>query len=100
MLRILRIEGNSLSPEYQEGDFVVMATCPFFLRRLREGNIIIFRDGYYGTLIKRITGFEAEGNILVGGTHADSLDSRILGPIRPEAVIGRVIWHIRRPAVS
>jgi signal peptidase I len=97
MLRIQRVQGESLSPEYIEGDFVVIATLPFFLRRLKTGDVIVFQDNTYGLLIKRVEGFEADGGILVGGTHAHSLSSRLLGPVRTEAVIGKVIWHIRRP---
>lgn len=100
MLKILRIQGHSLSPAYREGDFVVIITPPFFLRRLQADDVIVFQDSYYGTLIKRITGFDGDGGLLVGGTHADSLDSRLLGPVRPEQVIGKVIWHIPQPPRS
>jgi len=97
MLRIQRVQGESLSPEYVEGDFVVITTLPFFLCRLKTGDVIVFQDNTYGLLIKRVEGFEADGGILVGGTHAQSLSSHLLGPVRAEAVIGKVIWHIRRP---
>jgi signal peptidase I len=100
MLRILRVQGESLSPEYEEGDFVVVTTLPFLIRRLKAGDVIVFKDGYYGTLIKRIDSFDAEGGIFVSGTHAHSLDSRLLGPVRAEAVTGKVIWHLPRSPVA
>ena len=30
MLRLFRIDGHSLSPEYQPGDFVLVSKIPFF----------------------------------------------------------------------
>ncbi len=97
MLRILRVSGDSLSPEYREGDFVVLATLPFLLRHLKPGDVIVFQDAHYGTLIKRVERLEADGGIFAVGTHPLSLDSRRLGPVAPQAVTGRVLWHIPRP---
>ncbi len=102
MLRLLRVQGDSLSPEYQEGDFVVLAAIvagaagPFFSRRLKPGDVIVFRHVQYGTLIKKVERVTPEG-IEVAGTHPDSLDSRLLGSIDARDVVGKVIWHIGRP---
>jgi len=90
------VAGDSMSPEFREGDFVVIATHPFPLR-LNEGDVIVFNHTHYGTLIKRILRFDANREIYVIGAHADSLDSSRLGPIRPAVVRGRVIWHIPKP---
>jgi nickel-type superoxide dismutase maturation protease len=95
MLRILKITGNSMSPDFNEGDFVVVATLPFVLRRVRPGDVIVFEHGLYGTLIKRISAIENDG-IVVTGTREDSLDSRRLGPIDPARVGGKVLLHIRK----
>ncbi len=98
MLRFLRITGDSLAPDYQEGDFVLILTLPFFRHRLREGDVIVFRHAYYGTLIKRVLRVDAaSGDVYVVGAHEGSLDSRRLGPIRRAMVLGRVLWHIRAP---
>ena len=93
MLRILKVTGNSMSPDYQEGDYVVIATGSFFLRRLKAGDIVVFQHGGYGTLIKKLDRFAENGDLIVSGTQADSLDSRRLGPITLKSVRGKVIWH-------
>ena len=99
MLRLLKVTGDSLSPLYKEGDFVIITTLPFFLRRLRQGDIIVFQHGLYGTLIKNVDRvLPEEEAVYVIGTSEDSLDSRLLGPISREAIKGRVIWHIARPS--
>ena len=41
MLGFFKVTGNSLSPDYQEGDFVLLLKIPFFLNRLKEGDIVI-----------------------------------------------------------
>ena len=91
MLKFLRIQGESMTPEYQDGDFVLIMR----VRRPREGQVIVFHNQLYGTLIKRIEKITQQG-IYVVGTGENSLDSRRLGPINPEKVMGKVIWHIKR----
>ena len=84
-----------MSPDFQEGDFVLLATAPFFLKRLKAGDTIVFKHKLYGTLIKRITSFDPEtADAYVAGTSAESLDSRRLGTIRRENIRGKVIARI------
>jgi len=86
-----------MSPDYEEGDFVILTTIPFFLKRLKVGDTIIFEHQLYGKLIKRIASFDPEtAEAYVEGTHSESLDSRRLGTIRREVILGKVITHIRR----
>jgi signal peptidase I len=94
MLRIHKVTGDSMSPDFQEGDFVVLLTLPFFLKQLKVGDVIIFKHKLYGTLIKRIASFDPEtAEAYVEGTGPDSLDSRRLGTIRREKIRGKVIAH-------
>ena len=97
MLKIIKVTGTSLSPEYKDGDFVVIATSPLFLRQLKTGDVIVFRHAAYGTLIKKIGRILPEsGEYYVVGTNESSLDSRRLGPIAHTKVTGKVIWHIKK----
>jgi len=97
MFRILKVAGDSMSPDFQDGDFVALATAPFFLKRLKVGDTIIFDHKLYGMLIKRIASFDPEtAEAYVEGTSSDSLDSRRLGTIRREAIQGKVIAHISK----
>ena len=93
MFRILRIHGESMSPDYQSGDFVLLVKP--FGGRVKRGDVIVFSNQLYGILIKRIEKITDEG-IYVLGTGENSLDSRRLGPINPASVQGKVIWHIHR----
>jgi signal peptidase I len=95
LMRLLRIEGNSLEPEYHEGDFVFISRIPFMFAPLKPGDVIVFNHLLFGVMIKRVERIEAElGEIYVVGTHPDSMDSRRFGAIRGRDVLGKVIWHI------
>jgi len=98
MFKLLKVSGNSLIPVYQEGDFVVVSTVPLFFGTLKRGDIVVFRHEMYGTLIKMVETIAPGGNELsVVGTREDSIDSRRFGAISRRDVIGKVIWHIKKP---
>ncbi len=96
MLRLLKITGDSLTPEFQEGDFVLVSKVPFFFSPASPGDILAFRQPGYGLLIKRVRSVDRDGKIEVIGSHPDSIDSRVFGPIWDKDIIGKVIWHIRK----
>ncbi|MBC8333598.1 MAG: hypothetical protein H8E28_16585 [Anaerolineae bacterium] len=97
MLKIIKITGESLSPKYQTGDYVLLATN-IRPRRLRSGDVIVFQYEIYGQMIKRVERISPDSaQIFVTGTHPHSIDSATFGPISPTNLIGKVIWHIRKP---
>jgi len=92
-----KIRGQSLSPEYRDGDYVLVANVPFPSGRIRAGDVVVFRQPGYGTLIKRVHQVMDGGrSFRVLGTQVNSSDSRNFGPVLKEAVTGKVIWHIRQ----
>ncbi|HEX7972899.1 MAG TPA: S26 family signal peptidase [Anaerolineales bacterium] len=98
MLRLFKISEDSLSPEFQDGDFVLALKIPIFLQHIRPGAIIVFKQKTYGTLIKRVEHISADRkDYFVVGNHPVSIDSRQFGPVPRQNVIGKVIWHIPRP---
>lgn len=95
MIQILKVTGESLSPFFLEGDFVVVSKIPFVLRKIKAGDIVVFRHPVYGTMIKKVERISPDGEeIFVLGTHAESTDSRQFGPLRRSQLTGKVIWHI------
>lgn len=92
------MSGDSLTPEYREGDFVIITKIPFFLYQLKVGDVVAFRHPDYGTLIKKVAAISAGGDeIFVIGTHEHSVDSRHFGTLQRADLMGKVIWHIRKP---
>ena len=98
MLRRIKISGHSLSPEFEEGDFVVTVKIPLFLHCLRRGDTVVFTQPPYGMLIKRVEWVNIpQDQVFVVGSHAHSVDSRQFGPVSGSSLLGKVLWHIRRP---
>lgn len=96
MLRLLKVRGSSLWPDFHAGDFVLTAGVPFPLGKIKNGDVIVFRQPGYGTLIKRVQQVLEEGQAFdVRGTQITSTDSRNFGPVPKAHVSGKVIWHIR-----
>ena len=88
MLKICKVKGLSMSPVFNEGDYVLAISKKLF--RPDIGDCIIFRDNIYGCIIKQITRKGKKG-YFVEGTHRSSMDSNSLGLIPLEKVIGKVI---------
>lgn len=98
MLRIIRISGDSLSPDYLEGDFVITSRIPYFFLSPQHDDVIVFKQPPHGIMIKRVDGSRTNAaSVFVVGTHPDSHDSRHFGLISPQCILGKVIWHIARP---
>jgi signal peptidase I len=96
MLRLLKVRGSSLWPDFREGDYVLAAGVPFPASKIKAGDVIVFRQPGYGTLIKRVQRVLKGGQAYdVRGTQVPSSDSRNFGPIAQEQVSGKVIWHLR-----
>jgi signal peptidase I len=96
MLRLLKITGDSLTPEFQPGDFVLVSKIPFLFISPSPGDTVAFHQPGYGLLIKVIQQITPDKNLNVIGTHTESIDSRVFGPVKPENILGKVIWHIRK----
>jgi phage repressor protein C with HTH and peptisase S24 domain len=96
MLKLLKISGDSLSPDYQNGDFVMISKIPFLFFPPSSGDIIAFRQPGYGLLIKRIQQITPDGELIVVGYHPESVDSRVFGPVKKENILGKVFWHIQK----
>ena len=77
---------------------MLTSKIPIFFRRLNQGDVLVLRHPDYGTLIKRVDRLGTDaGEIYVTGTQDDSVDSRQFGPMRMKQILGKVIWHIRKP---
>lgn len=99
MLKFLRVTGESLSPLFQAGDFVLVGMRPWFTRGLKPGDVVVFGHPDYGRLIKRVERVEGAA-LFVIGLREDSVDSRRFGPIDQGDVQGKVLWRITRPRAS
>lgn len=74
---------------------MLISKIPWLFSSPRAGDIVAFRHPEIGLLIKKVEQ-ALPGALFVLGSHPDSVDSRKFGPIPSEAVLGKVIVHVRR----
>jgi len=95
MFKLIRVAGESLSPSFNEGDFIVVSKVPFWFNSLNQGDVVTFNHPLYGRLLKQVDHFTEDGGVYVLGTRENSIDSRHFGSVRRESLDGKVIWHIK-----
>jgi nickel-type superoxide dismutase maturation protease len=93
VLRLLKIRGQSLTPLYREGDYVLVSGLALRLRGLQRGDAVVFRHPRLGELIKLVERLDGE-EVFVLGLDPDSVDSRHFGAISQGSLLGKVIYHI------
>lgn len=94
MFRLVKIKGDSMWPDYRHNDYVAISR-----RRnnaLLPGDDVICRHAEFGLILKRIKHIGPNGMRLTG-LNPLSAESGRLGNIQRRAVVGRVVWHIKRP---
>ena len=89
--------GNSLSPFFFPGDYVMIWTLSSLIKKLSPGDDVVFEHDQYGLLIKRILhNYPVDSYIEVEGINPKSLTSREIGRIPYENIMGKVILSIRQ----
>ena len=93
---LLKVSGHSMAPRYQDGDFVLVSEIPMVFRGVKPGDVIVLNQPAYGTLLKQVERLDPEsGEIFVVGSAPESVDSRQFGGIPREALLGKVIGHLK-----
>lgn len=108
---LMRIYGHSMMPLLRPGDLVWVDRAAYRRRPPRRGELIAARPAALGgqPMVKRIAAVPYEqppgqATVLgpgeyavIGDQPADSLDSRLLGPILQSEVLGRVWLRVWPP---
>jgi len=101
MIKIIKVTGESLSPFFVAGDYVLIGKCSYLFGAISEGDIVVFTHPSFGMMIKEIYKINSElQQFHVKGSHPLSIDSRQIGPIAAADILGKVIWHIKTPLHS
>lgn len=98
--QLMRVHGNSMSPTLRDGDLVLVDHHAFYQRPPRVGDIVAARppDLQGKALVKRVAAVSTAGVTLLGDNPDDSLDSRRLGPLPFDRLVGRVcrrLWPLK-----
>lgn len=98
MFKIIKVAGLSLSPFFIPGDFVLLNTSRGINSKIQTGDIVVFDHPEYGQLIKTVLTNDRDKYLLkVSGLHTDSITIQKLGPIHYRSIIGKVLFHIKKP---
>jgi len=98
MFRILKVTGNSLSPSFLSGDYVLVRTFRGNLSGYSQGEIVVARHPVLGLIIKQVRQDHPDSKKLeLEGIHPDSISSEKIGLVPYQDVVGKLLFHIKRP---
>ena len=95
MIKLFRVRGASMHPEYGNGDYVLVRR---YSKRPRgrqpqTGDDVICRHPKLGTILKRISAQTAQG-VTLKGLNGLSSDSSAIGEVPYHLLAGRVVARI------
>lgn len=89
-----RVADESMEPSLAPGDYVLVNRWAYRRRAPAAGDVVVLRDPEASArfLVKRVSARVDEKTLLVLGDNRErSRDSRHFGPVRREAIVGR-LW--------
>ena len=93
MLKIYRVNGNSMYPTLKDGDYVVAIR---FLYKIRTNDLVVANHPRYSTLVKRVSNTASDHKkFYLEGDNQDSVSGEKMGWFRQDQVIGKVIFRIK-----
>lgn len=92
MIRIIKVQGESMMPELANGDFVVVSR---FFWALKQGDLVVAEHTKYQRIIKRIAQFSKTKGCLLLGTNPASVSTTDMGWVSPQQVFGKVLLKIK-----
>jgi len=93
--KILRVSGQSMQPDYNDGDYIVIS--PWFIQWFtKEGKDIVFMHDKLGHLVKRVMRVDKlNKTVSVYGTGPESTTGEEIGNIPFKNIFGLVIFHLK-----
>ncbi len=89
MLRLVKVVGDSMSPELYDGDYVLTRKP----RSIRPGFMYVVNHSDLGRIVKWLERIEGDRYYFAGG-NLKSIGSNVMGPVNKDRIIGKVILRI------
>jgi len=97
MFKIIKVEGESMSPVYNDGDYVLTIRFPLLLRRIKVSSVLVFKSKGHGVLIKKVSQIDPERRVFFfTGLNKKSLTTEQIGAVGEKDIIGSVIFHFKK----
>lgn len=97
MFRIIKVEGESMSPDYNSGDFVIVSRLPLLLNTVKINSVMVFRSRNYGILIKKVSDIDRDKQrYFFKGSNKNSVTTEMIGAIDKKDIIGSVFLHFKK----
>lgn len=95
------VEGNSMSPSYNQGDWLIIRRLSGQEHRLKIGKLYLISDPARPgvKLLKRLTQTRIEHGVIrcwVEGDNPESTDSRSWGWLEARQIVGKVLLRYKR----
>ena len=95
MIRIYKITGNSMYPEYCDKDYLIVFTL-FKKQFIKNNQNIVFIHSRLGLIIKKIVSIDyLNKTFCVKGNNNQSISSEMLGIINFSQIKGVPLLHIK-----
>ena len=91
MFSVIKVQGTSMVPRLQNGDFVFISR---WQRSLKVGDLVVVDHPLYQFIVKRVLEIDDHGLLWVGGENESSLKPQELGWIAPNRLVGKVLFCI------
>ena len=91
MFSMIKVQGTSMVPRLQHGDFVFIS---HWQRSLKVGDLVVVDHALYRFIIKRVIEIDCNGLLWIAGENESSLKPEELGWITPNKLVGKVLFCI------
>ncbi|CAD5292221.1 conserved hypothetical protein [Alteromonas sp. 38] len=80
-----------MQPVLFAGDFIL--TCKWPMAWLKSGHLVVVHSEKYGVIVKRVIEVCRQRGVLLRGDNAyESVSTKAMGWISPNAIVGKVIY--------
>ena len=97
MFRIIKVEGDSMSPDYNSGDYLLVSRFPLLFNFIRINTAAVFNSSKYGVMIKKVSEIDsAKKQFFFKGANQMSVTTEMIGAIDKKNIIGVVLLHFKK----
>lgn len=89
-LNLIKVEGDSMSPNIKQGSFVFIFKSPF--TKFKTGDLVVVDHSQYGRIIKRVYSSNNNQQFSLTGDNPDSLSSEKMGLVNKRQLCGKVFY--------